>query len=81
MTIRKEVSRAIQRGRGRAASLEAQRITDIAIPAFLEAAARQGWHMQPDEATEEMAGVVMVGTEKFIYRAMLAAAPEFEWDK
>lgn len=27
---------------------------DAAITAFLEAAAAEGWHMRPDEATEEM---------------------------
>ena len=56
---------------------------DDAITTFLEAAAEQGWHMRPDEATEEMAraarhtpiGVDCLGP----YHAMLAAAPEFKW--
>ncbi len=57
-----------------------------AIKTFLEAAAEQGWHMRPDEATEKMlyAGPQAqsrgnVGRDR--YRSMLAAAPEFEWDK
>ena len=59
------------------------------ITAFLEAAAEKGWHMRPDEATEEMlsAGLnVVPGSDDWatfddIYRAMLAPAPEFEVDK
>ncbi len=51
-----------------------------AINAFLEAAAEQGWHMRPDEATEEMVGAVQSGGWQVQdYRAMLAAAPEFKW--
>jgi len=58
--------------------------TAAVIDAFLAAAAaKRGWHMRPDEATDEMAyaarhtpiGVDCLGP----YRAMLAAAPEFEW--
>lgn len=63
-----------------------------AIVAFLEAAAERGWHMRPDEATQEMAHTAngfdytseytmeqdgnLIGR----YRTMLAAAPEFEVD-
>ena len=67
-----------------------------AVEAFLEAAAEQGWHMRPDEATKEM---ILNGDEahwkthedgtqmkirpetNIVYRTMLAAAPKFEWDK
>ena len=64
-----------------------------AITTFLKAAAEQGWHMRPDEATEEMKieGEDVVGWEdkgdqliigvESIFRAMLAAAPPFEWRK
>jgi hypothetical protein len=68
-----------------------------AITAFLEAAAEPdeqtgvSWHMRPDEATEAIirAGKkvkflepdLSTGYPDKIYRAMLAAAPEFEWDK
>ena len=70
-------------------------LATTAINAFLEAAAEQGWRMAKDEATAEMVEAIMKGTETFEagmlefcrhykgedYRAMLAAAPEFEWDK
>ena len=59
---------------------------DAAITAFLEAAAEDGWHMRPDEATEEMLNSCPqaqsrgnVGRDR--YRALRAAAPKFEWDK
>ena len=62
-----------------------------AINAFLTAAAEPdektgiSWHMRPDEATDEMVSNLWKPrhehTEKGAYRAMLAAAPEFEWDK
>ena len=51
------------------------------------------WHMRPDEATEEMTSVtkeketIVAGiyrSREFLkegYHAMLAVAPEFEWDK
>lgn len=61
---------------------------DDAITAFLEAAAEQGWHMRPDEATEGMgrrgmsvAPMLYYNEVGPVYRAMLAAAPPFEWDK
>ncbi len=58
---------------------------DAAITAFLVAAAEQGWHMRPDEATEEMAVAGCrhenMGDMAGRYGAMLAASPEFEWDK
>ena len=53
-----------------------------AITAFLEAAAEQGWHIQPDEATEEMVKAVKLGGwQSQDYHTMQAAAPKFEWDK
>ena len=57
-----------------------------AITVFLEAAAEDGWHMRPDEATEEMIRNAFgtdgaQGWRKTAYRAMLAVAPEFEWNK
>ena len=68
MTIREKVALAISRGYDdflRATPAEdlddisprqwAYRFcTDHAITAFLEAAAERGWHLRPDEATEEM---------------------------
>jgi hypothetical protein len=73
---------------------------DAAVVAYTHLAAEQGWHMRPDEATEEMdcaglddpnAGYCdrcmqsghsrNAGWPDIIYRAMLAAAPKFEWDK
>ena len=80
MNIRTKVARAIgEANHGRQGH--------DAITAFLEAAAEEGWHMRPDEATEGMenAGFTTVAASnnpiKRSYRAMLAAAPEFEWDK
>ncbi len=62
-----------------------------AINAFLTAAAEEGWRIARDEATKKMisAGKKVPFLEPNfsnsypdkIYRAMLAAAPEFEWDK
>ena len=57
-----------------------------AITAFLEGAAEQGWHMRPDEAGPDMydageAALDKDGHAGDAYLAMLAAAPEFEWDK
>jgi hypothetical protein len=59
------------------------------ITVFLEAAAEQGWHMRPDMATEKMwrAGKrepflesdLSTGHPEKLYRAMLEAAPKFEW--
>lgn len=104
MTIREKVARAILLRR----SQSDYRHTDVkgnwlidhdkeiattAITAFLEAAAEQGWHMRPDEATEAMAhaGNGFKYTSDYTreedaalrikYRAMLAVSPEFEWDK
>ncbi len=70
-------------------------LAGVTIELFLQVAAEQGWHMRPDEATEEMIEAIMGGTEKFEsdmlkfcrhwkhkdYHAMLAAAPKFEWRK
>ena len=63
-----------------------------AITAFLDAAAKQSWQMRPDEATEQhMASFnerygkrprsAKINSQRFFYRAMLTAAPKFEWDK
>ena len=61
-----------------------------AVETFLQIAAKRGWHMRPDEATEEMGKVsglvykcrcgdriTMWGINA--WHAMLAAAPEFKW--
>lgn len=71
-----------------------KRAGTAAVNAFLAAAGESGWHMRPDEATEEMsqAGIRASGYPGLVasgpgesgrkqYRAMLAAAPEFERDK
>ncbi len=56
--------------------------TDAAITAFLEAAAEEGWHMRPDEATADMCRAVEGHFARpSQWRAMLAAAPEFEGNK
>lgn len=93
MTIREKVARAIDPEAWRFwdwGEMERQRcdetlaITDDVITAFLEAAAERGWHMRPDEATEEMVkrgSVLHPDFNRARYRAMLAAAPKFEWDK
>ena len=77
---------------------EIQAVAHAAITAFLAAAAEEGWHMRPDEATRGMdAAMKLLVYELFIdwqedkeqlrsvypklLSAMLAAAPEFEWDK
>ena len=51
------------------------------IMCFLAAAAGSGWHMRPDEATEEMVTARMEVWQENAWPAMLAAAPKFEWDK
>ncbi len=103
MTIREQVARSMwadtNYGDGRGGWNRVESITQetyrsnaaVAIETFLEAAAEKGWHMRPDEATEEMllAGSKPLYTEgRFLkgalyahWKAMLAAAPEFEWDK
>ena len=48
MTIREKVALALHHAR-----LEDDDV-DIAITAFLAAAAEQGWHLWPDRATEEV---------------------------
>ncbi len=66
----------------------------VAIATFLTAAAEEGWHMRPDEATETMckAGIENAGDErgrtggpddafKLIWRAMLDTTDDFEWEK
>lgn len=61
------------------------------IATFLAAAAKPDedgvcWHMRPDEPTAE-AKVAITDAwldgkpPAYMYRAMLAAAPKFEWDK
>ncbi len=61
---------------------------DLAIAAFLEATAEQGWHMRPENPTREMnerGSPVMNDMGQLYaeacYRAMNAAAPPFELDK
>lgn len=61
-----------------------QAFADVAITTFLKAAAEQGWHMRPDEATEEMVSKGLgprsvAHYPAWTYRDMLAAAPEFKW--
>ena len=53
------------------------------VISFLEDAGRKGWHMRPDEATRDMvsAGLRVTHAPIPIYRAMVAAAPEFEVDE
>lgn len=92
MNIREKVARAIQfPDRGRTASIKANAIATVAITTFLEAAAEKGWHLRPDEATEEMVADITecrsghpskldTHDAGSIYRDMLAAAPEFEVD-
>ena len=56
------------------------------VISFLEDAAEKGWHMRPDEATEEMAHAFIDAMANSgdgfdaSYRAMLAAALEYELD-
>ncbi len=55
-------------------------IAGVTIETFLKAAAEQGWHMRPDEVTEEMIDAVIEpsGIDDY-YRIMSAAAPPFKW--
>ncbi len=90
MTIRERVTTAL---RHTALDDDIVDVVDAAITAFLEAAAEEGWHMRPDEATEEMAheanGFSYVSEYTMRqdlalidkYHAMQAVATEFEWDK
>lgn len=54
-----------------------------AINTFLETAAEQGWHMRPDEVTEEMdtagSGWCWHDAPPKCWRDMTKAAPKFEW--
>ncbi len=63
-----------------------------AINTFLVTAAKQGWHMRPDEATEHMkeAGWNTQMPQPWeephfkmseVWKGMTIAAPEFEWKK
>jgi hypothetical protein len=98
MTIREKVARAICKAdtildcaawerRSSEGREDFFKFSDAAITAFLEAAAAEGWHMRPNEATAEMnfAGEIVEGGSQInsddVYEAMFAAAPEFEWDK
>ena len=83
ITIREKVTRAVN---SKAFDrFDTSTLVTLVITAFLEAAAEQGWHMRPDEATEEMAVAGCrhenMGDMAGRYGAMLAASPEFEWDK
>ncbi len=96
MSIREKVARALweaEYGQDKAMGTwsdipdhwrdESHEHATAAITAFLEAAAEQGWHMRPDEATEEMAesGPMVPIWAKNAWQAMCEAAPKFEWDK
>ncbi len=95
MTIRAKVALAIEpEVRAHWLSINTTRaMIDHTINAFLAVAAESGWHMRPDEATEEMvhtandfgytSAYTMRQDSQLIdqYRAMLAAAPEFKWGK
>ena len=58
-------------------------VGEVAIEAFLKAAAEQGWHMRPDEATGEMMNYLGpdfdMEAEDVQYRGMMGVAPEFKW--
>lgn len=58
-------------------------VAEAAITTFLEAAAKQGWHMLPNEATEKMAiagcNHENLGDRAGQYLAMCKAAPKFNW--
>ncbi len=86
MNIREKVERAI--ADEAFDRFDTSILVALVINAFLTAAAEEGWHMRPDEATGNMTeeGVGHYGeADKIhddvaeIYRTMLAAAPEFEW--
>ena len=89
MDIREKVARAIDSEAFD--RFDTSTVVALVINAFLEAAAEldkhgRTWHMRPDEATEEMIRNAFgtdgaQGWRKTAYRAMFAAAPEFEWDK
>ena len=52
------------------------------ISTFLRLAAEQGWHLRPDEATADMCRATDGHFARpSQWRAMLAVAPKFEWDK
>ena len=63
-------------------------LADAAFASIVLVAAERGWHLRPDEATDEMA---MTGIEQSwaehdwapdVYRTMLAdPTAQFEWDK
>ena len=91
MTIREKVARAIDPGAFKEQVRSshdrrplAKMVATAAITAFLEAAAEEGWHMRPDEATGAMeeAGMGEDGPNWPVpsWRAMCKAAPEFEWN-
>lgn len=52
-------------------------LADTALASVTLVAAERGWHLRPDETTEEMDAAGAAD----IYHASIAAAPEFEWDK
>lgn len=76
MTIREKVAKALHRA-GYNPQIEEPGLTTAAINVFLAAAAEQGWHMRPDEATEEMDAAGAAD----IYHATLAAAPGSGFDE
>ena len=93
MTIREAVARVFLADAGldyddRTVEMKevAKKRAGACINAFLEATAEQDWHLRPDEATEEMVkqmwGFIWRNDRgPTVYRAILVAAPKFEWDK
>ncbi len=93
MTIREKVALVIAKKTNISCGA-AWDFTDPIITAFLAAAAEQGWRMRRDTISLTMANAYGNVARKGLYegnahcafdhkahRAMLAAAPKFEWDK
>ena len=57
----------------------------LVIRDFLAAEALKGWHLRPDEATEEMVsrcGAFGIASKRLTYRAMLACPSAVsKWDE
>ncbi len=80
MTILEKVARAVKSEAFD--RFDTSTLVALVITAFLAAAAEEGWHMQRDEATEEM--ITAGGNHDHVgdgYEAMHNAAPKFEWGK
>ncbi len=89
MSIRKQVTQTVTEKTHGSKSA----IVDATITAFLKAAAKQGRHMVPDEATPAMIevgircahgqGMITSGPDsafQLVWRAMVAEADKFEWE-